>query len=410
MLVSKNRLIFEFVIVLFLFTLINNLFALNHERKIVFANFDETKNENIKNAAGIIFGGEICKKCDYLKNVLVPELVRINNSKINTPLFLFVNMDKSENILLLMNLEKTLGGDGSETPVLLWNDNLYYGNDAIENLLKIKDSYQGNRKAVAFLESSNKASNGDRITTLKNRAGVLKIPIVIGAGFLDGINPCVFSTLVFFMSMLSVARIKGKKLLLVGSAYCISCFLTYLLLGFGALQVFKFLSAFAFLRSVLNFLTLLFLLACSIVSFRDAWAFQKSKNPNDVKLKLPDALKMKINSVFRKNLTAKFLLPGALFLGFFVTLIESVCTGQVYVPVLILLSKENFFSKWFFYLLVYNFAFILPLIAVFAFTFLGVSINSMLKMSRQNVVYSKIMMAFMFLALSFLVFLMEFFQ
>ncbi|MFA7232416.1 MAG: hypothetical protein WC071_14175, partial [Victivallaceae bacterium] len=65
----------------------------------------------------------------------------------------------------------------------------------------------------------------------------LKITTVIIAGLLDGINPCVFSTLIFFMSLLAVANIKGRKLIILGTVYCLACFLTYLALGFGIFKI-----------------------------------------------------------------------------------------------------------------------------------------------------------------------------
>ena len=71
------------------------------------------------------------------------------------------------------------------------------------------------------------------------------MPVIIVAGLIDGINPCVFSTLVFFMSLLAVAKIKGRKLLLTGSAYCTACFITYFLMGFGVLNALRFLSGLA---------------------------------------------------------------------------------------------------------------------------------------------------------------------
>jgi cytochrome c biogenesis protein CcdA len=370
--------------------------------------YETADSGNIEKASGVIFGGKVCKKCEVLKHKLIPELLKkaCGNSG-NDKFFLFVNIDKPENILLLMNLEKQLGTDGAETPVLLWNDHLYYGNDAVRNLIDSGPVCHTSSLSMEVLKKG--ISDENSIRTLKKRADVLKTSAVLGAGFLDGINPCVFSTLVFFMSMLGVARIKGRKLLMVGAAYCISCFFTYLLLGFGALQTLKLLAGFDFLRVILNVLTVFFLVLCAALSFKDAWAYYKSGNPDDVKLKLPDSLKKRINSLFRKKLSSGYLIPASFILGFIVTLLESVCTGQVYVPILILLSKENLFSKWFFFLLIYNFAFILPLIGVFLFTYMGVSVNSMLKMSRKNVIYSKIMLGGMFIALTAVIIFLEFF-
>lgn len=202
------------------------------------------------------------------------------------------------------------------------------------------------------------------------------------------------------MSLLGVSKIRGKKLLLTGVSYCFACFLTYFLLGFGLLHTLKLFVGFDFLRIAINFVTVLLLMVCAILSFRDSWIFSRNQNPKEIKLQLPEFAKKKIHSLFRKGLSSRYLIPGALFIGFFVTLLESLCTGQVYVPILVLLAKENFISKWFFYLTVYNIMFILPLIAIFCMAFFGVTISNFIKLSKQNVVLSKFLLGSLFLFLA----------
>ncbi|MGN1366944.1 MAG: hypothetical protein ACI406_16355, partial [Victivallis vadensis] len=77
---------------------------------------------------------------------------------------------------------------------------------------------------------------------LHRRAETFTVGAILTAGLLDGFNPCVFSTLIFFMSLLSLARIRGGRLLAVGGVYCLACFCTYVAWGFGLFHVLKLFS------------------------------------------------------------------------------------------------------------------------------------------------------------------------
>jgi len=64
---------------------------------------------------------------------------------------------------------------------------------------------------------------------------------------------------------------------------------------------------------------------------------------------------------------------STLVLGFLVSVFELACTGQVYFPTLVYLHQVRQSAGSFSYLLLYNFVFILPLLAVFALSYWGVS-------------------------------------
>jgi hypothetical protein len=69
---------------------------------------------------------------------------------------------------------------------------------------------------------------------------------VAGAGLIDGLNPCAFATIVFFVSYLAFLDRKGREVLAVGGAFALGVFVTYLLVGLGMLRVLEqlaFLSA-----------------------------------------------------------------------------------------------------------------------------------------------------------------------
>ena len=47
---------------------------------------------------------------------------------------------------------------------------------------------------------------------------------IIGAGLADGVNPCAFAVIVFFVSFLAAYKYTKKEIVIVGSAYCAAAF------------------------------------------------------------------------------------------------------------------------------------------------------------------------------------------
>ncbi|GAH74250.1 unnamed protein product, partial [marine sediment metagenome] len=54
------------------------------------------------------------------------------------------------------------------------------------------------------------------------------------SGLIDGINPCAFASIIFFISYLTLINRKGREILWVGGIFTLSVFLTYFLIGTGA--------------------------------------------------------------------------------------------------------------------------------------------------------------------------------
>jgi len=236
---------------------------------------------------------------------------------------------------------------------------------------------------------------------LRKRAETFTVGVIAAAGLVDGINPCVFATLVFFLSLLAVARIGGRKLLLAGSCYCLACFLTYFAMGFGLFRFLKLFSGYRRLQGGLELAMVAFLLVLAFLSFRDAFRYRKTGKADRVALRLPERVRQRILKIMRSGLQSRYLLPGAFVTGMLVTALESVCTGQIYVPTLALMVKESGTGgRWVWYLLLYNAMFLLPLLFLFAAAWRGTTTRIFLDWSRKNVVYGKITAGCLFLLLA----------
>ena len=381
--------------------------------QISYFDFDELKKVEGKNIEKFaedgawIFAAKDCPSCNYLKKNVLPKLFTPNfgfkNLDSSTQRgIITVNLDVKENLLLMLKIEDILGVKGNKSPVLYWNGALYYGADDIKKLAagEIKPAKTVTMKTnplIAALED--KDIDGQKL--LDKKAGEITLGVILLAGLADGVNPCVFSTLIFFISLLSVAKVGGRKLIVTGSVYCLACFLAYLALGFGLLNFLKIFSGHKSLQSWIDYLTAGILMFLAIASFIDAWRYHSTEKSSAVKLQLPGKVKELIHRVMKAGLSYRFLVPGIFTAGVLVTGLEAVCTGQVYVPVLIFLSRSPEGSgSAIFYLLLYNLMFILPLIVVFAAAYFGTGTLQLIKWGRREVAAAKVFMGLFFIVLA----------
>ena len=194
---------------------------------------------------------------------------------------------------------------------------------------------------------------------------------VAGAGLLDGINPCAFATIIFFVSYLSIAKRNRREMLFAGLAFAGAVFVTYLLLGMGTLKFLEALGSFTTIGKYVYLVAGTATLALAGLSFYDAYQAKQGRI-KDIKLQLPDSLKRRIHKVIRERTRTSGVIAGALAIGFAVSALELVCTGQVYLPTLTFVAGipgMQLHAYW--YLLLYNVMFVLPLLVVFGFVYWG---------------------------------------
>lgn len=239
---------------------------------------------------------------------------------------------------------------------------------------------------------------------LDSRFEKFTLPLIIAAGFLDGISHCAIATVVFLVSLLSVSKVRGRDYLRLGIPFCVASFLTYFFIGMGLLKGMQSLSTFAVLRTVLNGVIACCAVVFAYLSFRDAWRFRRSGDAKDVALQLPLAVKKTIHAVMRRGIGGGSLIVGGLMVGLLVTALEGICTGQVYVPTLAMIARTQEHSgRALRYLLAYNIASDVPLIAVLVLGYVGVRTEALLTLSRRNVVLSKILAGIFFTTLAVLI-------
>ncbi len=241
---------------------------------------------------------------------------------------------------------------------------------------------------------ADQATATERIVERFQRFGVLA---VMGAGLLDGVNPCAFTTIIFFVSYLALVGRKGREILLVGAAFSLAVFLTYLAMGLGLSEMVRRVGSFALIGRILYGATAI---VCLTLAGLSLWDYAKIRRGQltDIALQLPKTLKLRIHKTIRSSSrTARGYVGAAFGAGVLVSVFELACTGQVYLPTIVFVTGVTSLRLTaIMYLVLYNLMFVAPLVAVFAFTYLGISSRQLTGTFQSNAGVVKLLTAVLF--------------
>jgi cytochrome c biogenesis protein CcdA len=223
---------------------------------------------------------------------------------------------------------------------------------------------------------------------------------VIGAGLLDGVNPCAFATLIFFISYL-IMRSKSKRdILFVGLAFAAGVFIAYLAAGMGLYQVVSRSSWFFALSKWFYLVIGIFAAVIAVLSVRDAWRARHG-DLGDMTLHLPERNKGIIHKLIRNQARTGFVATSAFLVAFPVSLFEFMCTGQTYLPTIVLIvSQDALRARAALLLVVYNLLFILPLVLITGIAYLGVTSEHLVAWLKRNATPVKAATSVLFIALA----------
>ena len=229
------------------------------------------------------------------------------------------------------------------------------------------------------------------------------LPTVVLAGVVDGFNPCSFAIMISLAGILAIGGRKRKARILGGLSFCAGTFVTYMLMGLGLMQALKVLEGLRVVHDVVMALLALTLFVLSFLSFRDALRFRKIPVFSVVTLKLPEGVKVLIRKIAMESWSGPAVAFAGFGCAFLVTLLDALCTGQVYVPVLALISREPGAWRSFALLALYNLAFVSPLVAVFVLASKTTDAFQMAQWSSRNVIPAKVALGVVFALLGVLI-------
>ncbi len=254
------------------------------------------------------------------------------------------------------------------TPMLFIGQDVLIGESAIlDNILAAVAKYV-DTGAERTWDDYDPEQAGQALVDRFKKFGVLT---VLGAGLIDGLNPCAFATLIFFISYMTFTGRRGRDVLFVGISFALGVFLTYLLVGVGLLKIIQSLSFFTALGRWVYLITAVLCAVLAVLTFRDFFKARRG-HASEMTLKLPMSLRRRINAVIREGAQARAFVVVAFVTGFVVSLIELACTGQVYLPTIVyVMSRPELAAQAFLYLVLYCLMFIVPLVVVFVLSYFG---------------------------------------
>ncbi len=284
------------------------------------------------------------------------------------------------------------------TPVLFIGDDYLEGTGITsEALSALVETYaaRGAQRAWSGFDA------GEAQTSIFERFQGFGFLTVASAGLVDGLNPCAFATLVFFVSYLTLSGRQGRQILLVGAAFTAGVFLAYLGVGLGFYKVLDALGdRLTTAGRWVYGLTGLFCAVLAVVSLVD---FLKARRGEigDMRLNLPHALRMRINAVIRSGRRSDAFVAGSFVTGVAVSLLELACTGQVYLPTIIfVVSQPQMRGRAVGFLVLYNLLFIVPLAVVFVLAYYGTTSGQLTRFLQRRAATVKLGLTVLFGALA----------
>lgn len=176
------------------------------------------------------------------------------------------------------------------------------------------------------------------------------LPIVIGSAFLDGLHPCAFAVLIFFIAFLLSLQRSFANIFLLGSIYIAVIFLTYLGVGLGFWQGVRFLGQ----PHLIGKIGAVLIVSLGLINLIE-YFFPRFP----LRLRIPKFSQPALQAWLKKA-----TLPAVIVAAFLVGLCTIPCAGGVYAGIIALLASKTTQARGFVYLVIYNLVFVVPLIVI----------------------------------------------
>ncbi|MDP8229937.1 MAG: cytochrome c biogenesis protein CcdA [Candidatus Gorgyraea atricola] len=355
----------------------------------------------------LVFYTAGCKACMDIEKELLPEIKQKYGDAITLE---HLDIGTTKNFEYMTKLENLYGIEGGYVPEVIVSGYVLMGKEEIFSRLDevIHDALEEDpailkKNKELALEAAEYHPPTESLILSKFES--FSVYTVMAAGLLDGVNPCAFTTIVFFISFLAFVGYRRREMFFAGASFTVAVFIAYLLIGLGIFRFLKILSGFSYVMLAINILIGGLAILLGILSLVDYFRFKKTKDTSSIILKLPESIKKRIHSVigsdFRgeKHNIAKIIWV-AFTAGFMVSILESFCTGQVYLPTIAFVMRmPGKAISAFAYLVLYNLAFILPLIAVFILGLFGATSTTFSKFMQKHLGLVKLSTAVLFFLL-----------
>lgn len=362
--------------------------------------FAAAQNQDLAIHKLTVFFSPSCHRCIETKKNAIPVIEKEFKGLLEIE---YKDIDDIENYKHLLSLKEKYHSDIKvELPVF------FYEGKFVNGLGDVKNNLRNLITPSLFVFPKEEAlPKVDLIAHFKS----FTLFAIVSAGLIDGINPCAFTVIVFFISFLALQGYRKKELLVIGSCFILAVSLTYILIGLGLFGFLYRMENFWVVTKALNLSIGIFSVVLGFIAVRDFIEYKRTKKTEGLVLQLPTAVKNQIHKIigmhYRKTkdepAAGKLmfrLTTSAFITGFLVSILEAVCTGQTYLPTISFILKTTHLKlQAFGYLLFYNLMFVLPLVIIFIFALLGVTSNQFSNFLKKHMLTIKVLMALLFFGL-----------
>ena len=359
----------------------------------------------------LYFYSESCHVCQKVRQEIIPG---IEKEFFDRVIIEYLDIADVTNYKLMLYLKDKYKNNDAGVPAILAGERILVG---------YQDIKEGLRNSILNAIKEKKFEEINKLTGFDLAKHFLSFGTlaIILAGLLDGINPCAFTVIVFFISFLALQGYRKKELAIIGISFILAVFLTYVLIGLGIFRFLYSLDKFYLLSKITYYSIagLCFILAS--LAIYDLILFKRTGKTEGMALQLPKIIKNRIHSIigfyYRKDKSDRVeevpaqkhffrLIISAFFTGFLVSLLEAVCTGQLYLPTIGFVLKETSLRvRALGYLLLYNLMFIIPLILVLILALFGATSETFARFMKERMLFVKLLMAIIFLGLGVIILL-----
>jgi thiol-disulfide isomerase/thioredoxin len=352
----------------------------------------------------VFFFSQTCHACQKTKAEVMPGIEREFFDKV---VFDYLDIANLDNYKLMLSLRQKYNVKKDGVPAVFVEGTFLVGYPEVK---------EGLRNAISGAIEKGRRQGLYKLPGIDLAKRFLSFGLlaIISAGLIDGINPCAFTVIVFFVSFLAFQGYRKRELAAIGLTFIAAVFLTYVSIGVGIFRFLYSINKFYLVTRIIYYAIAALCFILGILALYDLWVFKKTKKAEGMTLQLPRAVKNRIQAIigmhYRKTQKGNAeggrhfaaLLGSAFITGFLVSLLEAVCTGQMYLPTITFVMKESSLRmRAFGYLLLYNTMFIFPLLLVLIFALYGTTSEQFAKFAKGHMLAVKLLMAFIFFALGF---------
>ena len=275
--------------------------------------------------------------------------------------------ENKENQQIYLKLQEFYGISFSGFPIVFLGDSYLVGDQSIrENIEKvilrcqkencpcpvekIKETIKQIPKPGTFTPEERKEikiSLFGKEVKISSQSSLLALGIILGLA--DGINPCMFSVLLFLLTYLLAIGSK-KRAIKIGLVFALGVFVIYFLFMLGIINL---ISLIGIIQKI-KIIVAVFALIASLILIKDFFAYGKWFS-----LEIPESAKPLVEKLIKKG-----TIPSAILLAILSSLVELPCTAGIPLVYTTLLAQKG--GSYIPYLIWYNLFFVLPLLIIIA--------------------------------------------